>query len=372
MPDKAKLESEFVKAVESDDNDAAKLVLSQIEGVQTKDTQSKGDTVVISKSMLGIGEFVSALPALSVDEIDALLIDEVEDDRDPATLTPEQLAAKEDLAVMLIPGVSILDAEHRIHLTQRGDVKRAARGLAIAAVGGVDLEARVIKSSSGTVHTIEDGTCYALLETSQANFDGSVTKITNREECKGHLKYDKTEKGWKLAGGSHLQCLHQHSLMFQLGFFVTASKATFFDTGVVMSEIAQRVGDKDARAVSAELIAGWVNNSNERRVVRTSFAQAITARKNELGLPDNSFLPPSTEIGGLVLPTGETVTQAVINLKGRQFALMVRLPMDGSTVDVTTRTVKNMRELSSAVAPHFAVARQVEGGELLAVEVLLR
>lgn len=357
MPDKANLESEFEKAIESDDNEGAALKLAQIENLDSEGpAESTGPS--LTKEQLGIGAFVPVLAALSVDEIESLQVAVIDAD---------------DLSAMFIPGTSIFDAEHRIHLTQRGDVKRAARGLAIAAAGGVDLDSRAILSNSGRTYTIrEDGVCIELQTTKQPIFGGDFVTINNEEECKGHLKYKKSEgKGFELAGGSHMRCLHQHGVMFQLGYFVTASKSTFFDSQVVTTEIAQRVGDESARAMAAKQIEQWVGNTNDRREIRTGFAQAITAQKNELGLADSSYLPPSQEIGGIDLPTGETVAAAVIDLKGRQFALTVRIPLNGKTVDVTTRTCKNMSELASAVAPHFAVAKQ-NNGALLALELVAR
>ena len=354
MSDKSQLESELENAVESDDNAAAKLALGQIEDLESDSPARQGLT--LTKQELGIGAFTPVLASLSVEEINALQV--VVEDAD-------------DLAAMLIPGTSVLDADHRIHLTSRGDVKRAARGLAIAAAGGVHLESQVIQSNSGSSYTIDGGICFELQQTEQPDFSGTVTILEKRVPCKGHLAYNKVDGGWKETGESHLRCLHQWALMFALGYFVTASKGTFFEKLIVTTEIASRVGDENARTQATAQIENWVSASDQRRAIRTGFAQAITAEKNELGLADNSYLPSKTEIGGYTLPTGETVAEGVNNLKGRQFILKVRVPMNGVELDLTTRVVKNITELASAVAPHFAVAR-ANDGKLLALELIAR
>jgi hypothetical protein len=224
-------------------------------------------------------------------------------------------------------------------------------------------------SNSGSTYTIEEGICLELKRVEQPDFAGNVAILEQKVACKGHLEYKKTDNGFAPTGQQLLRCLHQWALMFQLGFFVTAS-IKVYDV-IVRTEVGQRVGDESARAVSQAKVDEWVQNSDDRREMRTEFAQAITAQKNELGLAPSSYLPPKTEIGGYALPDGKTVSQAVVDLRGRQFALKVELPMNGKTIEIVTRTVKNLTELASVVAPHFAVARQ-NSGELVAVELIAR
>ncbi len=369
------LDAELVEATEADDLERASAILKQIEDATPADapvvsaeaiglestvakeatqTMDAPESITITKASLGVGGFTPVLAGLSSDEISALMI---------------PVSDAEDLMALIIPGTSVLDADHRIHLAERGDVKRAARGLAIAAAGGVDMDSQVILSNSGRAYTIEDGICYELKRVEQPDFAGNIAILEQKVACKGHLEYKKADKGFELTGRQHLRCLHQWALMFQLGYFVTAS-IKVYDV-IVRTEIAGRVGDEQARATAKTQVEEWVQNSDNRREVRTEFAQAITAQKNELGLADNSHLPPKTEIGGYALPDGKTVSQAVVDLRGRQFALKVELPMNGKTIEIVTRTVKNLTELASVVAPHFAVARQ-NSGELVAVELIAR
>lgn len=372
MSDAQQLQDEFEKAVEADDNETAALKLGQIEELENtvQEVSQMSQGISITKASIGIGAFEPVLASLTAEEIDALQV-EVVDDRDPATLTPEQRDEVGDLSAMILPGTSVLDAEHRIHLNQRGDVKRAARGLAIAAAQGVDLDSQIILSNSGSSYTIDAGICFELRQTEQPDFSGQVTILEQRVPCKGHLVYKKLEKGFQETGESHMRCLHQWALMFSLGYFVTASKSVFFDKLIITTEIAQRVGDESARQAAQTQIAEWVSASTDRREVRTGFAQAINARRQELGLAEGSYLPPTTEIAGMDLASGGTVAEGVTSLRGRQFALKVSIPMNGNTLVRTTRTVKNMAELASAVAPHFAVARQNDGA-LLALELIAR
>ncbi len=368
------LDAELVAATEADDSKRASEILKQIEDLpadapvvsaeaiglestvakEATTTMEASESIVITKASLGAGGFTPVLAGLSSDEINLLMV---------------EVSDAEDLMALIIPGTSVLDADHRIHLAERGDVKRAARGLALAAAGGVDMDSQVILSNSGRAYTIEEGICYELKRVEQPDFQGNVAILEQKVPCKGHLEYKKTESGFELTGRQHLRCLHQWALMFQLGFFVTASIKVYAE--IVRTEVGSRVGDDAARKQAQAQVDVWVQNSDTRREVRTGFAQAITAQKNELGLSDNAYLPAKTEIGGYALPDGLTISQAVTNLRGRQFALKVELPMNGKTVEIVTRTVKNLTELASVVAPHFAVARQ-NSGELVAVELIAR
>ncbi len=360
MPDqlsKSELDAQFSEAIEADDMDGAQAALDAVENAAQAPSNESG-AAAFTDEALGIGGFSSVLAELSLEQIAKLQV---------------QVPNKADLSAMYLPGTTIIDADHRIHVSQRGDVKRAARGLALAAAGGVDLDAQTIMSNSGSVYTIEDGICYELQRVQQPDFMGNVAVLEKKVPCKGHLEYIKTGKGFAETGEQHMRCLHQWALMFALGYYVTASDKGFFteDKPIVTVEIAQRVGDEAARALAKTVIDAWVANSGDRREVRTGFAQAINAAKQTAGLADSSQLPSRTEIGGFTLPDGTTITQAVTNLRGQQFALLVELPMNDKTIQVTTRTVKTITELASVVAPHFAVAK-ANRGELVALELIAR
>lgn len=361
MPDKlsqSELDAQFSEAIEADDMDGAQDALDAIEDLDQAPSNESG-AAAFTDEALGLGGFSAILTQLSSEQIAALQV---------------QVPNKDDLSAMYLPGTTIIDAAHRIHVSKRGDVKRAARGLALAAAGGVDLDAQTIMSNTGSTYTIEDGICYELQRVEQPDFTGSVAILEKKVPCKGHLAYVKNPSGgFAETGEQHLRCLHQWALMFALGYYVTASTKGFFteDKPIVPVEIAQRVGDEPARAFAKTIIDGWVQNSGDRREVRTGFAQAINAEKQTAGLAEGSHLPARSEIGGYPLPDGMTVSQAVTNLRGRQFALIVELPMNEKTIRVTTRTVKNLTELASVVAPHFAVAKQ-NAGELVALELVAR
>jgi hypothetical protein len=268
---------------------------------------------------------------------------------------------------MYLPGKSVIDAEHRIHLSKRPDVKRAARGLAIAAAGGVDLDSKVILSNSGRTYTIKDGECVELTQTEQPDMSGNVSILKQEVACKGHLEYASDGSG--PTGGQLMRCLHQWALMFELGYYVTASTKTFFvDQPVVATEIGNRVGDEAARAEAQAQIDVWVANSKNRQDRRVAFAQAKSHAVNTGQVTESGRLPARREIAQYSLPNGSSVAQAVTDLGGKYFTVTVELPINGKMAQVTTRVVRNIAELADAIAPSFAVASREEA-ELSVVSV---
>ena len=373
------LDAEFAAAAEADDSELAGKLLKQIEtfgeepvvsaeAIGLEPTVAKEATqmdapesITITKADLGMGDFKSPLAQLTDEQIDSYIV---------------KVESTEDKIALILPGVSIIDAEHALHIQKRPDVKRAARGLALAAAGGVDTDSQVITGASGRVYTIVEGECFEVQQTPQLNWDGSANPIVKHVPCRSHLEYRKNPgKGFTATGGQHLRGKHQWALMYAFGYFITCSQKTFDEEGnsVVRTEIGASVGTDSVRKAAQAQFAQWTQNRESNNEVRTAFAQATNARKNELGLEPGSYLPPQNEIGGFDLPTGETVSEAIVSLQGRQFALLVRVPVDerGKIIEIATRTCKNLAELASAVAPHFALARK-NNGKLLALELQAR
>lgn len=332
--DQESLDAKFEAAIDADDNAAAAELLTQVE-----DAPSDG-AALFTDEALGLGGFDPVLSQLSSGEIDALQI---------------QVPNKDDLSAMYLPGKSVIDAAHRIHLNRRPDVKRAARGLAIAAAGGVDLDSKVILSNSGRTYTIKDGECVELTQTEQPDMSGNVSILKQEVPCKGHLEYASNGSG--PTGGQLMRCLHQWALMFEFGFYVTASTKTFFvDQPIVTTEIGNRVGDEAARATAQAQIDTWVTNSKDRQSTRVAFAQAKAHEVNQGNVTEAGRLPARREIAQYTLPDGATVAQAVTDLGGQFFTLTVELPINSKMSQVTTRVVRNIAELADAIAPTFAVA----------------
>jgi hypothetical protein len=337
--DQESLDAQFEAAIEADDNDKAAELLDQVE--ENAGIAPAGDAAsLFTDEALGLGGFQPVLEQLSSEQIAALQIN---------------VPNKDDLSAMYLPGTTIIDADHRIHLSRRPDVKRAARGLAIAAAGGVDLDSKVILSNSGRTYTIEDGECVELTQTEQPDMSGNVSILKQKVACKGHLEYASDGSG--PTGGVLMRCLHQWALMFQLGYYVTASTKTFFgEQPVVTTEIGNRVGDEAARAAAKAQIDKWVANSKGRQERRVAYAQAKAHAVNTGQTTPAGRFPARREIAQYNLPDGKTVAQAVTELQGRYFTLTVELPINSKMSQVTTRVVRNIAELADAIAPTFAVA----------------
>jgi hypothetical protein len=336
--DQENLDAKFEAAIEADDNAKAAELLDQVQ--ETAEAPAGDAAALFTDEALGLGGFSPVLAQLSSEQIAKLQI---------------QVPNKDDLSAMYLPGTTVVDAGHRIHLSRRPDVKRAARGLALAAAGGVDLDSQVILSNSGRTYTIEDGECVELTKTEQPDFAGNVAILEQKVACKGHLEYASDGSG--PTGGQLMRCLHQWALMFQLGYYVTASTKIFFvDQPVVTTEIGNRVGDEAARAAAKAQIDTWVANSKTRQEQRVAFAQAKAHAVNTGQVTEAGRLPARREIAQYTLPDGSTVAQAVTDLQGRYFTLTVELPINSKMSQVTTRVVRNIAELADAIAPTFAVA----------------
>lgn len=302
-------------------------------------------SINITKEALGIGgEFSSALAALSLPEIQAALVD-VQD--------------TEDLEA-LVSSTSKITAETRIHVEQRGEIRRMARGFALFAAGGVS--DGLITSPDGSIHYVEEGICYKKSLTKQPDsFSGSMATIERVTPCLGHLEYRNTGTSDKpkfvKTGKEYTRCLHQWALMFSVGYFTTFSKSIYHD--VIVTEVAQRVGDEGAREVANEQIAEWRESSTQRFEERKFVAQAIQHTKNAMGLDDDARLPAAPAVLDLTLPNGETVKDSVLALGGARFVATFELPINGETSRQKVRA-GSLAELASRVAPIYAAAKRQE------------
>jgi hypothetical protein len=309
--------------------------------------------VSITKDQLGITEFESVLDSLTEKAIDELIV---------------QVAETEDLSVLVFDGVSVLDADHRIHLQTSGDVSRAARGAALYTAGGV--ANGFVTSPSGNMHEIRDGICLSLKKQNQINGDGSVTPLYAESACKGHLVYKKTAGQFTVVPGKqHLRCKHAWALMFEAGYFVSFSTKSH-DVRVAF-EIANSVGDKTARAWAKEIQGQWEETRQDKYETRKTFATAINAAKNEGNVTTAGMLPAASQIADFKLPNGKTVEQAVQELKGQRFALRIQVPVNGETRETMTRITGNLSELANVIAPAFQVCKMA-GKDLVVLEVCPR
>lgn len=301
------------------------------------------DALSITKEVLGIGgEFSSALSSLSLDTIKSYIVAVQETD---------------DLAVLVMPGKSIIDADHRIHVEQRGEIRRAARGFGIFAAGGV--QGGIITSPNGNVHFVENGVCMQKTSSVQLDsFSGKTALIERTSECLGHLDYRNVgtpdNPKWQATGREFSRCQHQWALMFAAGFFISFSKSTYTD--VIWVELGQRVGDAAARQAALDKIAEWRDNRQENFETRKTVAQATQHFKNIMGLSEEQLLPAVPEVLTLTLPSGKSVRDAVLALGGARFVVTFEVPMNGKTVEQNIRA-NSLNELASRVAPIFAAAK---------------
>ena len=362
------LDAQLVAATESDDRELASEILKKIEDLpvdaqdEAKEASNNMDAfegMKLTSMSLGLGaEFVPQLKELTLEQIKTL----VREDSD-----------SKDRVALILPGTSVMEKDP-IHVSTRGNIVRAARGLAIAAAGGVDFKTKLITSMSGSTHTIEDGKCIEVTTTSQPSFGPENAKIRSTKPCQGHLEYEvkydgKGNKTFAKTGNEHTRCYHSWALVFALGGWVTTSKEKHGLKAIV--EVCQRVGDESARDSAQVVVDQWVENADERRTEREIYAKAINHERNEGNVTPEGRLNPRPEISQFVLPSGETVAQAVSALQGQYFTLTIELPLNNVMAKRTTPVVKNLLELADAVATNFAVASQY-GGEVKALSVNAR
>jgi hypothetical protein len=334
------------------DVEVKEAVMSQISAEDlgmTPEESTPTSVSGITKEALGIGgEFTSVLSALSLDTIKAHLMD-VED--------------TEDLMVLTIPGVSIIDPQHRIHVEERGEVRRASRGAGLRMVNGV--QKGEIISPNGNKHYVEDGVCFGKVSSLQPDsFTGQMANIERTSACLGHLDYRNTgtqeKPKWQATGREFTRCQHQWALMFNSGYFISFSKKFYED--VVWVEIAQRVGDEAAREAAQAQIQIWRDNRQTNFETRKAFAQATSHAKNVMGIAEDALLPDVPEVLEYKLPDGRTLREGILDLKGASFVVEYDVPVNGA---VTTQRVfaKNVAEIRSKMAPAFALAK-VQGGAM--------
>lgn len=313
----------------------------------------KGATVSITKDQLGITAFESVLDVLISEDIAALFT---------------QVADTENLTALTLEN-TVVDAEHRIHVKSSGDVSRAARGAAIAVAGGV--ANGLVTSPSGNKHEIRDGLCISMQRQNQINGDGSITPLYAESACKGHLKYRKdfTTGQFVRVEGEHLRCKHAWAAMYAAGYFVTFATNPHKERAAF--EIANSVGDEQARIDAKQVEAGWESNRQDKFEMRKTYAVAKNAAVNAGLVEADGTLPAFAGIADYTLPSGETVAQAVSALKGQRFVLRIEVPVGDERRESSTRVVNNMTELAKVIAPSIQVCKMDNVG-LKVLEVVAR
>lgn len=374
------------EAVENDENDRASALVRERESIEAQiaelqsgsadestelaeavraEAPSKEETVteaqnnILTKEQLGItGDFASPFSKLSTEQLDAALV----------TVQDAKMVA------LVFPGVSKLNADNREHLQTRGDVRRAARGLAIAMAGGVDTDSGVVTSTSGSQYVVKGGKSYRLDQRMQPNSDGTLTPIVIETPTNGHLDYKKVDGKFVPTGDELIRDTHAWALMFDAGYFATFGteqqdgSPTQLDV-IARMELYNRLGDDNAREIARAQWEAWGEARQQRVETRAAFAQAINAEKSAGNVTPQGLLPAESGVAGLSLSNGQTVAEAIAALQGRRFRLSMNLPVNGRMTPATTKVVNNLAELASAVAPHFAVARAA-GAAIEALEVL--
>jgi len=146
--------------------------------------------------------------------------------------------------------------------------------------------------------------------------------------------------------------------MYAAGYFATFSDKTYSEIARV--EIAQRVGDDDARAFARKRIAEWVSNNTQRQSARVAVAQAIDNAKNNGAVTAEGFIPPSTDALALPFESG-TLADAIRGLNGQRFIVRYSMPLQsGGEVESNLRAT-NLQELAHRIAPSMAAAKMANG-----------
>lgn len=305
-------------------------------------------SMTLTKEALGIGgEFTSVLKALDLETIKSYIVDAPDYD---------------NLEGLAFPGVSKLEPEYRIHCEQTGEVARAARGFSLFATGGVSDDG-MVTSPDGKLHFVEDGVCYEKSITKQPDsFSTGFATIERIVPCKGHKAYKNVgtqdEPKFKLTGGEYTRCLHQWALMFAAGYYITFSIKAHHDR--VIFEIANRVGNEQAREVAKAQQDDWAETRQVNFEERKAYAQSGTHVRNSMGLPADARLPDVPEVLEYRLPDGRTMREAILDLKGSIFVVEFTVPVNG---EVSTQEVKatSINEIRSRMAPAYALAKTFGG-----------
>lgn len=256
----------------------------------------------------------------------------------------------EDSDILLLQApTSKLTKEYRIHLEQREDVKRAARGLALYLGGAVQADGSISNGAGGTYQVV-DGQCFKLTEFRQTNFDGSKTIVRQPEACKGLL--DKN-------GNATMRCKHQWALEFAAGAFVTCSRKFF--ALVIQAEMANIIGDEEAAEFAKKTFETWKENGEVRQAARVAIAQAINDARNTGNVDERGLIPAATGVFDLALD-GKTLKDLIVETQGRMFSVQfaVEVPMGNGThvAPMKTRMCKNAADFASAAAPIVMAAKR--------------
>jgi hypothetical protein len=264
----------------------------------------------------------------------------------------------EDSDIFLLQGpASKLTKANRVHLEQREDVKRAARGLALLLGGAVQADGSV-SNGAGSVYQVIDGQCFKIAEFSQVNYDGSKTTIRQPEACKG-LVDPKT-------GNATMRCKHQWALEFAAGAFVTCSRKYFHD--VIAAEMGSIIGDDEANDWAKAKFAEWREKGEVRQLGRVAVAQAINDARNTGNVDANGLIPAALSVLDLKFGS-QTLRELIVASGGKLVSARfdVQVPVGDSyrTVPMRTRAARNIDDFASAAAPIVAAAKR--GGKDLVV-----
>jgi hypothetical protein len=309
-------------------------------------TDADKDLVFTKEALGGAQEFQSAIDNISMAQVEAIYHD-----------GPE---GWDDVAVLAIPGVSVIDPDHRIHLRRVDDVRRAAKGAGLFIAGSLQDDGYIL-SPSGSRHFIENGVCNLLSNTKQIDsLSGAVSTIERLVPCKGHRVYKKRDGKFVSTGEELDRCKHMWVPMFANGFYVTFSKSRYLETAKANTAI--QVGDEDAREQAQAYFDAKGEERQERFEVRKAFAQAATHTRDVMGLPQDAPLPPVNNILEYRLPDGRTLGEAVIAFKGAPWVCEFSLTINGTEV---TQTVKGFdrEDAKKEFAYPFAVSRN-QGTEI--------
>lgn len=376
MPDSKtleELESELNAALESDDEELASELLDKVENFESEQADEPAAEEAEVVTLTPPAPEAEEAPADFATQVKGAIASSGGFDNILVQLSPEdintlvvEMDGEDDRLALVLPGVTDLGLD-RVHLEVVDDVRRAARGLALAAAGGVDLEEELITSNSGRQYTIEDGICYNLRSTEQPDLGGNITKIVDPVPCKGHLAYKRIDGKFVATGEKLLRCTHQWAAMFQLGNWVTVSKNSYLKT--VITEIAQRVGDESARKNAADQIEEWRTKSAATQEVRAEQAMSINHMRNTNQVdPQTGLIPSMPEILNQTLPSGETLQAAIAALNGSLFLVTFNMPMNGRSVESRVRA-RNAQDFLVKVAPSMVTAKRHQGQlELLDVK----
>ena len=365
-PDDTGAVSEGTDASSSHQEDAMSNKLNaQDLGLESTPAPSPEPVGTLSAADLGLGADAKAekiFNSLSVEAIGDVIV--------PVPGSDGQWAA-------LIGPNAIADKAHMVKLnavSQRSEIKKAARGLALSLVGAVQEDESVL-GTTGQVYRQSNGQCTTTKTDNIHTFGGNIESV-HTVPCAGLAQYKFDGKKPVATSKEDTRCLHMWAVEHELGYyavFQTTNAKTGKDNelvkacAVAMSEVA---GNEDARKQAAAQVAEWSANRQTSRAGWSAVSETLNDARNKGEVTPEGTLPDRPDaLNLLVGNTGRTIQQTVQeDGRGRQFLVNYIMPLAHGDVSGRVRSI-NLGAFAYNIAPQMStVERKGPEGSILKVE----